>query len=219
MSAPGAFPTPPSRRASYAPVSHSSPGAGSAALPHSPTDPYANLSSQALSPNAYLSPSPENPETSQLLGRDSMHMPAPSMMSRNSTIPGTPPLGGDNRASWGSGAGLAGAAGGIAGSQVSYRLQRIRIKLILQLPRGRSGLAATPTSRLSVSDADDDEFNQGHIAPSAAVAGGAGAAGLNEKRDYAGEGGGGKSRKKLWIGLGAAALLLLVGLGVGLGVG
>ena len=110
----GAYPTPPSRRASYVPVSHSSPGSNAAGLPHSPTDPYANLSSQQLSPNAYLSP--ENPETSQLLGRDSMHMPAPSLLSRDSTmmsLPGTPSLN-DNRSSWGSAAALGGAAGAAA---------------------------------------------------------------------------------------------------------
>lgn len=67
---------------------------------------------------------------------------------------------------------------------------------------------------MSVSDADDEEYPQGHIEPSAAVGGSA----MNEKRGWNGEGSG-KSRKKLWIGLGAAALLLLVGLGVGLGVG
>lgn len=124
MSAPGAFPTPASRRASYVPVSHSSPGG--TGIPMSPTDPYANLSTiRAVSPQL------ENPETSQLLGRDSAYMPAPSLMSRNSThmsLPGTPPLGGDNRASWSSGMALAGAAGGFAGTQVSfYRSQKAGI--------------------------------------------------------------------------------------------
>ena len=71
-------------------------------------DPYANLSGQNLPRNSYLSP--EGIET-PILGRDSMHMPAPSMISRDSTheslLAGTPNLD-SNRSSWGSNAALAG---------------------------------------------------------------------------------------------------------------
>ena len=59
-------------------------------------------------PNRSSMLSPEMTETSTMLRPNSGLYPAPSLMSRNSTIPGTP-LPGD-RSSWGSAAALAPAA-------------------------------------------------------------------------------------------------------------
>lgn len=69
--------------------------------------------------SAYLSP--EGADT-PILGRDSMYMPAPSMISRDSTHESllTPGAGlPSSRSSWGSNAALAAGAAGIAGSEVS----------------------------------------------------------------------------------------------------
>jgi len=111
------FPAPP-RQPSY--VSVPNPADVS---PDPNADPYANLASQNFPESAVLSPDPY--DASQLFGnrRRSDYMPAPSVISRDSThesllAPGTPNLDG-NRSSWGSSAGLAGSAEAIAGADVS----------------------------------------------------------------------------------------------------
>ena len=179
--------------------------------------------------DSYLSPEGTN---TPILGRDSMYMPAPSLMSRDSThesllrasSPGT------NRNSWSSGAGLAAGASGLAGDVSTFPAASETQPDMQRRPntqRGQSNLQHssvgwnnTSNDRLSVSDEDD---GQGHIAPAAAGAGlgaGAGAAALSEKPAWAREGGRApkRSRKWLWIGL-AVLALLVVGLAVGLGVG
>ena len=181
--------------------------------PPSPNpDPYSSLSGQNLPGSQYLSP--EQAETSRLFGnRDSTHI-APSILSRDSTResilpPGTPEEAG-SRASWSSGAELAGAAGGMAGSDFAAGRRPNAARGQSNLAHSTVGWNNTSTDRLSTSDEDD---GQGHIAP-------AGAAGMSEKPAWASDGGyqPKRSRKWLWAGV-ALGALLIVGLGVGLGVG
>ncbi len=94
---------------SYAPVRASSPDT---IVTTSQT--YSSLSSAAL-PDNFVSP--EMVESDTLLGNH--NYPAPSILSRNSTIPDTPPLGGDQRQSWSSNLALAATAGSFAGAEVS----------------------------------------------------------------------------------------------------
>jgi glucan 1,3-beta-glucosidase len=84
-----------------------------------PNDPYANLSAPNARDSAYLSPEGAD---APILGRDSMYMPAPSLISRDSTHESllgaqTPNLPG-SRSSWGSNMALSGAAAGMAGASV-----------------------------------------------------------------------------------------------------
>ncbi|KAK4689279.1 glucan 1,3-beta-glucosidase, partial [Tremellales sp. Uapishka_1] len=172
--------------------------------PSSP-DPYANLAG----PN----------DSGDYLGRrGSAYLPAPSILTRDSTygsLPGTPPLGeNDHRASWASGAPLAGAAG-LAGVRQGARANA---------SRGQSSLAHSNLgwNNTDHATAADDDQEQGHITPAAAGLGAyAGAAGLSEKsprwagaRDPSPK----RSRKWLWAIL-AAAVLAVIALAVGLGVG
>ncbi|WWD17096.1 hypothetical protein CI109_101533 [Kwoniella shandongensis] len=180
-------------------------------------DAYAALGGRNLRDSSILSPSPDlyqNP-----LGRSgSDYLPAPSIMTRDSTygsLPGTPPLRGDNRQSWGSNVGLAAAADGVAGGDARRP----------SVPRGQSALAQHSTlgwnnadnERLSVSDEDDE---QGHITPAVAAIG----AGEKQSEKPRWAAGGDqytsrkKSRKWLWALLGAG-LLAIIALAVGLGIG
>ncbi|KAK8864596.1 hypothetical protein IAR55_001846 [Kwoniella newhampshirensis] len=178
---------------------------------------YAALGGRNLRDSSILNLSPD-PYSNPLGRPGSEYIPAPSIMTRDSTygsLPGTPGLRGDNRQSWGSNVGLAAAADGVVGSD----LRRPSV------PRGQSALAQhstlgwnnTDNERLSVSDEDDE---QGHITPAVAAIG-AGAAD-DEKPRWASNDGRyaprKKSRKWLWAAV-AAALLALIALGVGLGIG
>jgi len=162
--------------------------------------------------DSYLSPEGVN---TPILGRDSMFMPAPSMISRDSTYdslltPGTPGL----RSSWGSNAAL---GGGMIGADDSRRPS---------VARGQSNLQHSTVGWNNSDERMDEDDGQGHIAPSTAAAISARSnlrtdpATMSEKPAWARDGGNGprKSRKWLWIGLGVLALLA-VGLGVGLGIG
>jgi len=89
------------------------------------SDPYASLGQRNLPENAFLSPEVDD---TQVFRRNSDYMPAPSVISRDSVrdslfVPGTPNSG--DRSSWGSGTGLAAAAGGIAGAEVNISLSRL----------------------------------------------------------------------------------------------
>nr|ODN93000.1 glucan 1,3-beta-glucosidase [Cryptococcus depauperatus CBS 7855] len=157
-----------------------------------------------------------DPESANLLGRPgSEYLPAPSLMSRDSTqaslsILGSPGLGNASRDSWGSADALATAAGGMA--------QRTSPK------REPSALANPYSTDDRTSTSSDDE--QGHITPAvAAIGAGAFAASasgdLNEKPKWAevkDTRDGRKTRRWLWPALGAGAIILIC-LAVGLGVG
>ncbi|WWC69986.1 uncharacterized protein I206_103930 [Kwoniella pini CBS 10737] len=178
---------------------------------------YSALGERNIRDSSLLSPGTPDPETANLFSRSgSEYMPAPSIMTRDSTyssLPGTPPLRGDDRKSWGSGVGLAAAAEGIAGAE-SRRPGSVRAPS--NLAHSSLGWNNTTNDRLSVSDEDDE---QGHITP--AVAGIGAAEVQNEKPRWAEVGGESpkkKSRKALWAGL-LLGLLALIALGVGLGVG
>ncbi|OCF39284.1 glucan 1,3-beta-glucosidase [Kwoniella heveanensis CBS 569] len=190
--------------------------------PSSPTQPGfpspdPNASSNVDRNSNLLSPDPDN--AALFGGPGSEYLPAPSIMTRDSTyssLPGTPPLRGDERKSWGSGVGLAAAAGGIAGSEAARRPG--------SMARAPSGLAHsslgwnnTTNDRLSVSDEDEE---QGHITP--AVAGIGAAEVQNEKPRWAETGAETspkKKNRKLLYGCLCVGLLALIALGVGLGVG
>lgn len=90
---------------------------------------YSGLSGRNLPSSSYLSP--EQTETSRMLSNRDSFMPAPSIISRDSTYSSLAT--GGNRNSWGSNAALAGAAGAAAG-EVSVRACRPRriIGLIIQ---------------------------------------------------------------------------------------
>ncbi|WWC89117.1 uncharacterized protein L201_004035 [Kwoniella dendrophila CBS 6074] len=165
---------------------------------------------------SYLSP---DPETSNLFGRPgSEYMPAPSIMTRDSTyssLPGTPPLRGDERKSWGSNVGLAAAASSVAGAET--RRPGSAARAPSNLAHSSLGWNNTNNDRLSVSDEDEE---QGHITPAVA---GIGAAEIqNEKPRWAEVGAEQPSKKKnrkLIYGGICLGLLALIALGVGLGVG
>lgn len=85
---------------------------------------YGPVANQNLSPDPNVSPNLDrnssflDPESNNLLGRPgSEYVPAPSLMSRDSTaasmnlLGGTPSLAGTHRDSWGSGLELTGAEG------------------------------------------------------------------------------------------------------------
>ncbi|ODN80622.1 hypothetical protein L202_02809 [Cryptococcus amylolentus CBS 6039] len=188
-----------------------------------PSDPtYVPVAADDASPDLNASPNPNrdsafvDPEAANLLGRpDSTFMPAPSLMSRDSTrnsitlVGGSPSLGlGDHRDSWASGAALNPSEGarGNAGSS----------NLANSAPWGAN--SRTP-SRLSTSDEDDE---QGHITPAVAAIGtglGAGVEGEKRWAQVDENESPKKSRKWLWAALivGALAVIALaVGLGVGL---
>ncbi|WRT66567.1 uncharacterized protein IL334_003526 [Kwoniella shivajii] len=183
-------------------------------------DVYSSLGGHHIRDSALLSPPTPDPDTQNLLGSMSQeYMPAPSIMTRDSTyssLPGTPPLRGDNRKSWGSGVGLAAAAEGISGAPEPRRPTSVA--------RAPSGLAHSSlgwnnanNDRLSVSDEDDE---QGHITPAVA---GIGAAEVQSEKPRWAEVGDNtapkrKNKKWLWAGL-CLGLLALIALAVGLGIG
>ncbi|WVQ79932.1 hypothetical protein IAT38_002033 [Cryptococcus sp. DSM 104549] len=200
--------------------------------PPSPT--YTPLADPDASPDPNLSPDPAaadpnrdlallGPEGAALLGRPgSEYLPAPSIMSRDSTrlsmLGGTPVMGGEHRDSWGSGVGLAGAEAGIAGASAGRRASPTRSQSGLA-QHSALGWNNTDNDRLSVSDEDEE---QGHITPAVAAigAGGSGAGALSEKPRWADKSGDGKKRGRKWLwALLALGLLALIALGIGLGVG
>ncbi|WWC94566.1 hypothetical protein V866_001413 [Kwoniella sp. B9012] len=197
------------------------PGTSSPTEPNSPS-PDPNNSYQNPNPrdSSILSPPTPDPDTANLLGRPgSEYMPAPSIMTRDSTyssLPGTPPLRGDDRKSWGSGVGLAGAAEGISGVEQPRRPGSVRAPS--NLAHSSLGWNNPTNDRLSVSDEDDE---QGHITPAMA---GIGAAEVQtekprwaEVKDF--DSTPKKKNKKLLLAGACVGVLAIVALAVGLGVG
>ncbi|WVR06874.1 hypothetical protein IAU60_003910 [Kwoniella sp. DSM 27419] len=183
------------------------------AVPHDPNSPTMRSFSPDPNPgsnrNSYaMSPPTPGPDTG-LLGRPD-YMPAPSIMTRDSTyssLPGTPGLRGDDRRSWGSNAGLAAAVGGAAAGGRPGSFARAPSALANSSSLGWNN---TTNDRLS-SSAEYEE--QGHVA-------GAPAAMASEKPRWAAGAPPPRKRRSKWLWGGLClALLALIALGVGLGVG
>ncbi|WVW84155.1 hypothetical protein I302_106184 [Kwoniella bestiolae CBS 10118] len=193
------------------------PGPSSPSAPDFPS-PDPNNFSHNPRDSSIMSPPTPDPDTANLLGRPgSEYLPAPSIMTRDSTyssLPGTPPLRGDERKSWGSGVGLAAAAEGISGAE-SRRPGNARAPS--NLAHSSLGWNNTNNDRLSVSDEDEE---QGHITP--AVAGIGAAEVQTEKPRWAevvDSSPKKKRSKKLLLAGACVGLLALIALAVGLGVG
>ncbi|RXK39337.1 glucan 1,3-beta-glucosidase [Tremella mesenterica] len=162
---------------------------------------YSALSGPSISPSLL---SPDLNESTTLFGRSSSaYLPAPSIISRDSThtsLPGTPPMGAENRQSWGSGVGFAADPAAIAGAEHV----------------GRRGPSALNRQVSSGSERTSEDEEQGHVAPAL----GAGGVDMSEKPRWAQDGYiPKKSRKPLWIGLGVGAVVIIAAAAIGLGVG
>ncbi|ORX35685.1 exo-beta-1,3-glucanase [Kockovaella imperatae] len=166
------------------------------------SSPYTSLGGRGIPDSQLLSPEGQGITDSYWGRSGNEYMPAPSIISRDSThgsLAGGAGGYGSNRNSWGSGMALAAAAGTYGDD--SHR----------PLPARGSSRLATSSPQLSVSDEFEE---QGHVAPNAINAPGT----FSEKSPrWAGASRPKKSRKALWIGIGIGAFLV-IGAGVGLGV-